>query len=54
MLHIEGFTPCKANSDVWMKCNGNSYEYVAVYVDDLLCTMKDKKFSQSPNSSTQI
>ena len=43
MLHIEGFTPCKANSDVWMQCNGSTYEYVAVYVDDLLCAMTDPK-----------
>ena len=43
MLHIEGFTLCKANSDVWMQCNGNTYEYVAVYGDDLLCAMKDPR-----------
>ena len=26
-----------------MKCNGDTYEYLAVYVDDLLCTMKDPR-----------
>ena len=24
-----------------MQCNRDTYEYVAVYVDDLLCVMKD-------------
>ena len=28
--HIEGFTPCKANSEVWMRHNGETYEYVAM------------------------
>ena len=40
---IEGFTPCKADSDVWMRWNGDTYEYVAVYADDLLCAMKDPR-----------
>ena len=44
MLHIEGFMLCKADSDVWMQCNGNTYEYVAVYVDDLLCAMNTQEF----------
>ena len=35
--------PFKANSDVWMRHNSDTYEYVAIYVDDLLCTMKDPK-----------
>ena len=43
MHHIEGFTPCRADSDAWMQCNGNTYEYVAVYVDDLRCAMKDPR-----------
>ena len=42
-LHMEGFMPCKADSDVWMRHNNNPYEYVAVYVDNLLCTMKDPR-----------
>jgi hypothetical protein len=36
-----GFFPCKADSDVWMRPNGEEYEYVAVYVDDLAIAMKD-------------
>ena len=42
-FHIDGFTLCKANSDVLMRHNGDTYEYVAVYEDDFLCTMKDPK-----------
>ena len=43
MLCMEGFTLCKADSDVWMQCTGDTYEYVAVYVDDLLYAMKDSR-----------
>jgi hypothetical protein len=28
----EGFSPCKAEPDIWMRPNGNLYEYVATYV----------------------
>ena len=38
-----GFYPCKAEPDIWMRRNGNVYEYVAVYVDDLAIGMKDPK-----------
>jgi hypothetical protein len=31
-----GFTPCKADGDVWMRDKGDHYEYVCVYVDDLM------------------
>jgi hypothetical protein len=30
-----GFVPSKADSDVWMRKDGDVYEYIAVYVDDL-------------------
>ena len=36
-----GFSPCKAEPDTWLHCNGDTYEYVAVYVDDLAIAMKD-------------
>ena len=39
-LCIEGFMPCKADSDIWMRCNNDIYEYIAVYVDSLWCAMK--------------
>jgi Reverse transcriptase (RNA-dependent DNA polymerase) len=38
-----GFFPCKAEPDIWMRQKGNSYEYVAVYVDDLAIAKKDPK-----------
>jgi hypothetical protein len=35
------FSPCKAEPDIWMRQNGDVYEYVAVYVDDLAIAMKN-------------
>lgn len=34
-LRNMGFQPSRADADVWMRRNGNIYEYIAVYVDDL-------------------
>jgi hypothetical protein len=34
-LREQGFKPCKAEPDIWMRQNGEIYEYIAVYVDDL-------------------
>ena len=42
-LYDMGFTPSRADPDVWMRRNGNIYEYIAVYVDDLLIAAKDAK-----------
>jgi hypothetical protein len=39
----EGFLPCKAEPDIWMRLNGNLYEYVATYVNDLCLGMLDPK-----------
>jgi hypothetical protein len=39
----EGFSSCKAEPDIWMRLNGNLYEYVATYVDDLCLGMLDPK-----------
>jgi hypothetical protein len=36
-----GFTPSKADPDIWMRARGDHYEYVAVYVDDLLIASKN-------------
>ena len=41
ILRAEGFTPCCAEPDIWMHRNGEIYEYIAVYVDDLAFAMKD-------------
>ena len=40
-LRDMGFQPCRAEPDVWMRKNGESYEYVATHVDDLAFAMKD-------------
>ena len=44
-LEEEGFYPCKAEPDIWMRptSDGKSYEYVGVYVDDLALAMQDPK-----------
>jgi Reverse transcriptase (RNA-dependent DNA polymerase) len=39
-LREMGFIPCKAEPDIWMRRNGNVYEYSAVYVDDLAIAAK--------------
>ena len=36
-----GFTPSKADADLWMKDCGTHYEYLARYVDDILVWSKD-------------
>ena len=35
-----GFTLSKADKDIWMRKRGDHYEYIAVYVDDLLIATK--------------
>uniref|UniRef100_A0A7S2YRE1 Reverse transcriptase Ty1/copia-type domain-containing protein n=1 Tax=Entomoneis paludosa TaxID=265537 RepID=A0A7S2YRE1_9STRA len=42
-LRHEDFTPVKCDTDVWMRKSKDkkSYEYIAVYVDDLMIAMKD-------------
>jgi len=37
------FTPSKAKPDIWLCPNGNKYEYIAVYVDDLAIAAEDPK-----------
>ena len=36
-----GFKPSYADPDLWMRDNGSTWDYVCVYVDDLLVAMKD-------------
>jgi hypothetical protein len=43
-LRDMGFTPSKAESDIWMRRNGDIYEYIAVYVDDLAIVAKDPQY----------
>jgi hypothetical protein len=39
-LRSMGFTPSKAEEDIWMRDMGDHYEYIASYVDDLLIASK--------------
>ena len=39
-LFILGFSPSKADSEIWMRAREDHYEYVAVYVDDLIIVSK--------------
>jgi Reverse transcriptase (RNA-dependent DNA polymerase) len=41
VLRSMGFTPSKAEADIWMRQSNDLYEYIAVYVDDLLIAAKD-------------
>jgi hypothetical protein len=34
------FSPPKAEPDIWMRCNGDVYEYISVYVDALAIIAK--------------
>src|SRR5688572_16979575 len=40
VLRQAGFMPCQAEPDIWMRQNGELYEYIAVYVDDLAYALK--------------
>jgi Reverse transcriptase (RNA-dependent DNA polymerase) len=41
-LRDQGFVPCKAEPDIWMRSyKDECYEYVVVYVDDLAIALKD-------------
>jgi hypothetical protein len=40
-LRDMGFMPLKAEPDIWMHKNGDVYEYIGVYVDDLAIIAKD-------------
>jgi hypothetical protein len=36
-----GFFPSRAEPDIWMRSKGDHYEYIAVYVNNLLIVIKD-------------
>ena len=40
-MHNEGWPPCQAEPDIWMRKQGTHYEYIAVYVDDLTLAMEN-------------
>ena len=39
MLEVN-FRPCKADPCAWLREMKKKYEYIATYVDDLLCMVK--------------
>ena len=41
VLRDMGFFPSKAERDIWMRDKGGHYEYIAVYVDDLMIISKE-------------
>jgi hypothetical protein len=43
VLRAMGFIPSQAKADIWMKDNNNLYEYIAVYINDLLIAAKIPK-----------
>ena len=40
-LRIEGFLPSLADPDLWFRDAGDCYEYICVWVDDLMAILKD-------------
>jgi Reverse transcriptase (RNA-dependent DNA polymerase) len=36
VLRLMGFNPSKADADIWMRESNGLYQYIALYVDDLL------------------
>jgi Reverse transcriptase (RNA-dependent DNA polymerase) len=48
VLKEMGFSASRAEPDIWMRDKGDHYEYIAVYVDDLLIA------SQEPNEIVKI
>ena len=43
VLRDMDFFPSRAEPDIWMRDRGDHYEYIAVYVDDLLLVSKNPK-----------
>ena len=43
VLKDMGFTPSKAEDDIWMRDMEDHYEYIAVYVDDLMIVSRNPK-----------
>ena len=41
VLRSMNYFPCKAEPDIWMRDMGEHYEYIAVYVDDLMIISKE-------------
>jgi hypothetical protein len=48
VLRGMGFTPCKADHDLWMRKCTDHYEYIGVIVDDLLVFSKNPELILEP------
>jgi Reverse transcriptase (RNA-dependent DNA polymerase) len=56
-LSAMGFTPSKADADIWMRDCGDHYEYIACYIDDLMIASRNAQaiidaLEGKPNSIT--
>jgi hypothetical protein len=49
-----GFFLSKAEKDIWMRDKGDHYEYVAVYVDDLLIASRAPVHHHRVRDYTQV
>jgi Reverse transcriptase (RNA-dependent DNA polymerase) len=43
VLRAMGFIPSKSEADIWMRGDNSLYEYIAVYVDELLIAARNPK-----------
>jgi hypothetical protein len=39
-----GFVPCRAETDIWMRRVGDHYEFVCIYVDDIIIASKRPRY----------
>jgi hypothetical protein len=54
VLRQMGFFLSKAEKDIWMRDKGDHYEYVAVYVDDLLIASREPQTIITALETTQV
>jgi hypothetical protein len=50
----DGILLSKAEKDIWMRDKGDHYEYVAVYVDDLLIASREPQTIITALETTQV
>ena len=54
-LRDMGFTPSKAEPDIWMRPNGDAYEYIGVFVDDLAIVARNPgEIAKYPPEQVQL
>ena len=52
MLQL-GFASCKADPCVWLREVKNKYEYIAIYVDDLLIASEEPQLERKIQAQNQ-